>query len=176
MPGRRQLDDNRVIRPHLPSDENDTHHAGLAYDGSVCASLQNSGEKTWLEAIELHARIAQSRDLDDCLRPQVQTRSLRQAEEIHASRRHILTHVARSDGEPHSLKLIVQLGVNEVDLPQVGLCRIALHPRNMFDRQALVRVRLYTEPRDEPDARPRSLRERVAGASAHRDHPSRNLV
>lgn len=176
MRGGRELDDNCVVRAHFTADDNDTHHARLSYDRSVLSALQDSREKTWLKAIELRAGVAQSCDLDDCLVPQAQTCSLRQTEEIHAARRHIFTHVACGDGEPHSLKLFVQLGVNEVDLPQVGLRRVALHPRNMFDRQTLVRVCFHAESRDEPDARPRHLREGVAGASAHRDHASLNLV
>ena len=54
--------------------------------------------------------------------------------------------------KPAAAQLVVQLGVDQVHLAQVGLGRVARHPRAMLDRHAQMRVALDAQPGQQPDA------------------------
>ena len=64
--------------------------------------------------------------------------------------------------KPRSAELIVQLGVDEMDLAQVRLGRVAANPGAVLHRGAGVGVTLHPVPCDEPDAQARPLAEGVA--------------
>jgi hypothetical protein len=71
----------------------------------------------------------------------------------------------------------VQLGVDEVDLAQAWLARIAGHARAMLHGLARMRVAFDAQPGDEPDAALVWLAEGVRRASAdRRDSPTRNSL
>ena len=60
--------------------------------------------------------------------------------------RDVLAHLPRRHGEAGGAQLVVQLGVDQVHLAQVGLGRVARHPRAVLDGHALMRVALDAEP------------------------------
>src|SRR6266699_1778249 len=57
---RRQLDENRVARPHLAFCQDDGHDAGLADESPVFISPQHCGHQPWLEAVQLEAGVPQT--------------------------------------------------------------------------------------------------------------------
>ncbi len=69
-----------------------------------------------------------------------------------AAGRDVLAHLTGRDGEAGGRQLSMQLRVEQVHLAQIGLGRIARHPRAVLDRLAHVRVVFDSEPRQElPD-------------------------
>jgi hypothetical protein len=74
------------------------------------------------------------------------TASAPMVEEIEAAGRDVLAHLSGGDAETGGAELVVQFGVKQVDLTQVGLLRIAGHPRAVLDRRAGVRIALDAEP------------------------------
>ena len=90
-------------------------------------------------------------------------------EEIDATCSHVLAEIARFDREPSRTKLVVQLGVDEVHLPQVRLQRVPRHARPVPDGDALMRVSLHAQPRDETDTGLRRLAEGVAATPCDGD-------
>ena len=70
--------------------------------------------------------------------------------------------------EPRRPQLVVQLGVDQVHLAQVGLSRVARDPRAVLDRLALVGVALDAQPGQEPDAVVTLFGHRVRLAAADR--------
>ena len=69
--------------------------------------------------------------------------------------------------KPSLRQLVVQLGVDEVDLAQVRLARVTGHPRAVLHQLAQVRVAAHAEAGDQLDARPGRLAELVPPIAAH---------
>lgn len=61
----------------------------------------------------------------------------------------------------------MELCVDQVDLTQVGLARVSRYPRAMLDRLAEMRITLYAQSSEEPDAPLIRLGKRVRGTAAH---------
>src|SRR5680860_1455513 len=72
--------------------------------------------------------------------------------------------------------LVEELGVDEVDLPQVRLIRVPSHPRPVFDRRTAVRVALHAEPLQQPDNGARCLGEFVDCADTDRGDVAPDLA
>src|SRR3546814_8316106 len=81
----------------------------------------------------------------------------------------VLADLARPDVEPLRLQLVEQFGVDQVDLPEVRLGRVARDARAVLHRLAEMRVAGDTEAGDEADLGLIGLAERVRGAAADRD-------
>ena len=109
-----------------PAVSDDAHDAGLADQVALGVAVEHGGHQPRLDAVELVARVAQAGDLDDRLVAEAQARPGRQPSR---STPRVVTfspiwparHV-----EAAGPQLVVQLGVDEVDLAQVGLRRVAL--------------------------------------------------
>ena len=115
--------------------------------------------------VQLGARIAQTRHRDNRA-AQIQPRSDRQTEQIDTVGRDVLAHLPGRDGETGRAQFLVEFGVDQVNLAQVGLGRIARHPRAVLDRNALMRVAVDAEPGHELDAVLVGFDQRVRRASA----------
>ncbi|MFN8536830.1 MAG: hypothetical protein U0232_05070 [Thermomicrobiales bacterium] len=74
------------------------------------------------------AGVAEAGDLDHRRVAQMEFCAGRQAEQIDAARGDVLAHLAGGQVEPARAQLVVQLGVDEVDLAQVRLVGVARHP------------------------------------------------
>ena len=93
----------------------------------------------------------------------------REAEQVDAGRRDVLAHLTGLQPREALLgELVVQLGVDEVHLAQVGLRRVAAHVRAVLDGRAAVRVALDAEAREQADGVGVGLGHRVPGAHADR--------
>jgi hypothetical protein len=82
---------------------------------------------------------------------QPQPRSHRQPQQVDPARRHVLAHLAGPHLEAAPRELLVQLGVDQVDLAQVGLGGVAADPRAVLDGRAGVGVALHAEALDQDD-------------------------
>ena len=151
---RRQLEPDGVARPHHSVDPNDRHHAGLANHIALLIVPEQRSQEARLDAIELSARISQAHHFDGRRVAESQQCPSRQTEQVHAERRDVLAHLAGAHVEARRLKLIVQLGMNQMHLAQIGLARVARHSRAMPDGRSHVRVTLDSQPREQPDAGP----------------------
>ena len=72
-----------------------------------------------LEAVDLYARRAEARELDDRFFPDAQPSAGRQSKEREAARREVLAELTRRDEKSRLRQLVEQLRVNEVDLTKV---------------------------------------------------------
>jgi hypothetical protein len=100
----------------------------------------------------------------------VQSRAGRQGEQIDAAGGDVLAHLSRGHGEARATQLVVQFGVKQVHLAQVGLTRVARHTRAMLDGPAEMGVSLHAEPCEQPDVLPIRLGQRVGRARPHGGH------
>jgi hypothetical protein len=64
------------------------------------------------------------------------------------------------------LELVVQLGVDQMDLPEVGLGRVAAYAREVLDCDPCVRVALDTQALDQADPLGGGLAESMPGGDA----------
>ena len=103
--------------------------------------LNDDGERLLLGA---PGRLAER--LDDRLVAQSQSRAGRQPEQVDAARGHVLAHLAGRHLEPALAQLVMELGMNEVDLPQIGLRRIRAHAREMLEPLPEMSIPLNPEP------------------------------
>ena len=99
----------------------------------VVAAVSRSDKHTFSKpnqaGIELVARVAQPGDLDDGAAAEPQARTDGQAQQVEAAGGDVLAHLAWGDVEPRRAQLVVELGVDEVDLAEVALGRIAARTR-----------------------------------------------
>src|SRR5215472_1192052 len=165
-----QLDADRVARPDLAPLDDGGHDAGFADEAAISCAFQCRGHQARLDAVELGARVAQTGHLDHRHLAKPQARAGRQPQQIDAAGRHILTHLSGRDGEALVLQAVVQLAVDEMHLAQIGLSRVARHPRAVLDRGPRMRVSLDAEPGHQPDAVLVGLDQRVSRAAADRGH------
>jgi hypothetical protein len=75
----------------------------------------------------------------------------RTAQEIDSTRGDVFTHVSGFDGKPCRVELVMQLRVNQVDLPKIRLRRVCTHTRAMLDSFPCVAVAFDSEICNEPD-------------------------
>ena len=131
-------------------------------DWKTCSTTRASfDDQTLLNAVELCTWVAQTGDLDCCGVTESESGPGRQAEEIDATRRDVLAHLTRDDVETASLQFVEQLGMDQMDLPQVGLTWVAGNARAMFDRFALVSIVGNAETGDQDDRFLDRLRHRM---------------
>ena len=166
---RRELDLDSVAGAELAALPHDGHDSRLAEELPVGFSLERRVHQAVADSFQLDARIAQARHLDHCVLPKREVRTGGEAKEIDSPRRDVLAHYARADLVACGSKLVVELPVDEVDLPQIRGRGIPAHPGAVLHRLARVSIALDAEPCDEAGRRLAPLRERVAGASAHGD-------
>ena len=124
---RRQLDADRVARPYIAAGQHDGHDSGFADEAAVLGTLQGRPHQTWLNAVQLGAGVAQTGHLDNRHVAETKARAGRQPQEIDTAGRHILAHLPGRDGEALFSELVMQLGVDQVHLTQIGLARVARH-------------------------------------------------
>ena len=86
------------------------------------------------DPIQLSARIAQARHLDHRRVAQAQPGAGRQPQQVDAAGGDVLAHLPGHHREPGGPELLVQLGVDQVHLAQVGLVRVAGDARAVLDR------------------------------------------
>ena len=120
-------------------------------------------------AVELRARVAQAGELDDGVLAEVEPGADGQGEQVDAAGRDVLAEVAGCHREPATSELVEQLGLHEVDLPEVRR-RVRLAARHVLHHRARVRIPLDPDPGRKPHHVLVDLGERVHSAPAHRHH------
>jgi hypothetical protein len=101
----------------------------------------------------------------------------RQDEEVDAFGGDVFAHLTGGDLEAGGAQLGVELGVDQVDLAQVRLRRVACDPRAVLDGDAGMGVAVNAETGDEADHRLVALAHCVAAAAADRqDRPGHALL
>lgn len=168
MRGRGELEFDPVSRSNLSTVHHDPHDAGLANQVAARVVIEGGFHEAGLKLVELVARVAQAGDLYDGRAPNVQTRTRGEREQAQSDRGDVLTHAAWVDGEPTFAKLVVQLRVNEVDLAQIRLRRVAGDSRPVFHRRSLVGVVAHTQACDEQDRVAARFAQGVDGTPTHR--------
>jgi len=103
-----QFDAYDVARLDPATHDDDAHHARLPNEIAFGIPVEHGREEPILEIVELRARVAQTRYLDNRL-TDMQPRSGRQVQEVDPVRGHVLAHVAGANVEAFRPQLIVQL-------------------------------------------------------------------
>lgn len=163
----RQLDRDAIAGAHISPRDDDGHHPRLADQTPLGVAVHCRLHQPVGEPVELHARVAQPGDLDDGVGSEPQAGAARHTEQVDTSGGDVLPHVSRPDLEPDAAELVVELGMNEVDLPEVGPGRITAYPRSVLHGCAEVRVAFYTEPGHKGDGFSGWLGEAVFIVAAH---------
>jgi hypothetical protein len=165
----RALDADQVALVHDPSRHDDPHDPGEADQRAALVAPPRRLHEPGLQAVQLPARIAQPGDLDDRLLADVQRAPAREREEVEATSRDVLSHEPDVDLEPLGAKVDVQLRREQMDLTQVRLGGIAREPAQVLHRGATMRIALDAETREQPDALPCLLADRVLRAQVNGD-------
>ncbi len=122
---RRQLDGNGITGPYLAVRHYDRHYTGLVDDLAVIVAPECGAHQTRLDDIELDAGATQAGDFNNRNVADHQPRPERQAQEVYAASRDVLPHLAGPDAKAYFPQLVMQLRVNQMDLPEVGPFGIA---------------------------------------------------
>jgi hypothetical protein len=166
---RRKLDPDRRPDVHVARYKDNGHDTCFADQAAGFVVIEHRGHQTGLEFIQLRTRVAQAGYLDHRSFTQMQARPARQRQQVETARRDVLTHLASADFEADRAQLVVQLGLDQVDLPQIGLLWLARLARKMLDRTAEMRITLYAQAAQELDPILGRFTERVRRASADGD-------
>ena len=149
---RRHIDLDIVARADLTAVQDNRHDSGFANDVSVDVTIQCRGHQAGHEAIELDTGIAKACDLDESRRPKTQASTGGQREKINAARRDVFSDIPRRYRKAPATQLLKKLGVDEMDLPQVGHCGVAPNTRLVLHCGAQMGIPLDPEPRDKANA------------------------
>lgn len=161
-----------IARLHRSTGNDDSHNPGLADQIPRVIATEHGRHQAGLNAVQLLAGITQTGDLHDRFRADPEAGRRRQPEEIDSPDGDILPHLPGNDIEPSRPKLIMQLGVDQVNLAQIRLTRVARHPGAVLNGLSSVRVPLDPVPRDQHDRLEVLLAHRVGSAAADCDNPS----
>ena len=133
---RRHIDLDNAAGADLTPVQNNRHDAGFANDVSRDVTIQRRGHQAGHEAIELEAGISKACYLDESRRPETQARPGRQREKINAARSDVFPEISWRHRKALASKFLMKFGVDEMDLPQVGRCRVSSHERPVLHRGA----------------------------------------
>ena len=167
---RRHIDLDIVARADLTAVQDNRHDSSFANDVSVGVMIECRGHQPGHEAIELDTGISKSCDLDESRRSKTQASTGGQREKINAARRDVFSDVARRDRKALASQLLKKLGLNEMDLPQVGHCGISPHTRPVLHRGAQMGISIDPQSRYEANGVAPALAEAVGPATRDRDH------
>lgn len=174
MRRRREVNRDGVAGTHLAAGNHDPHDTGLADQTTLCVPIEYGVHQAWSEEVQLLAGVAQAGNLDHGLADR-EPGARRQGQQIEAAGGDVLAHVARPDLEPLCDQRLVQFGVKQMDLAQVGLRRIASHPRPMLDGHAGMTVALHAKPGQQGDRGLFRLGKAVVTAAADRNNMTRSV-
>ena len=167
---RRHIDLDIVARADLTAVQDNRHDSGFANDVSVGVMIECRGHQAGHEAIELDTGIAKACDLDESRRPKTQASTGGQREKINAARRDVFSDIPWRYRKAPPTQLLKKLGVDKMDLPQVGHCGVAPNTRLVLHCGAQMGIPLDPEPRDKVNAVAGALAEAVGPATRDRDH------
>ncbi len=158
------LDHDPVSRANLAAFEHDRHDPGLAQQRAVGRLRERCRQRARAYVgVDLAARIAQPGHLDQRCRSDPQTHAARQREQVDALRGDVLAERARRNLEARCGQLLEKLGMDQVDLTQVGRFRLLRLARKVLHGRPRMCIALDTEPFDQRDAVARHFREAVRG-------------
>ena len=123
----RHHDRDRVTCPDDAARDDHAHHAGAPYDGAVGGAAGHVAQQALVVRLDLDARVAQALDPDHGLGAEVEQGAGRQPEKVDAAGGDVLAEVAWGDVVPVPGEIVEELRVEQVDLPEVRLVRVAPH-------------------------------------------------
>jgi hypothetical protein len=187
--GLRKNHGDRLSREDVATAYDDRHDSCLANDGHGLALRRHAGrrrlvgrspvgsreddlEQPWLELVDLGTGIAQPRDAEDGPAELQQSPGWK-GKQIQTAGEDVLTKITRPKYVAQRPRLIEELGVDEMDLTQVGLVGVAPHTRAMSDKRPGVGVPSYSEVGDQRDGLHWHLAESVGRIAADRNHTGR---
>lgn len=149
---RRQRDGDVIAWCDRATCGDDAHDACLANQLSFRSAPEYCCSKTRLESVQLFARIAQAGEPDHGGLTDVKLGAGRQSQEVDTARRDVLADPAWMNLKPLRAQLFKELLVNEMDLPEIGLCWILCQTRAVLDRHPAMSISLDTQSSKQVDA------------------------
>jgi hypothetical protein len=144
MGQRRKFDADRVGRSDNSSRQDNGHDATLANDHAIRSPIKNHRKQARHEVFNLPTGIAQAGDFQHYFRTNPQQGAARQPKQINPLRGDILAKLGRANIEALGAKLIEQFGVDQMDLPQIGLRWVRSNAGTVFDSRAFMNVAFDT--------------------------------
>jgi hypothetical protein len=169
MRQRWQLHRDRVVGSNLAAGHDHRHDTGLADERTAGVAVEHRSHQAGLELIQLYARVAEPRDVENRRIPDSQPGARGEPEQVDPACRDVLTHVSRHHSESLGSQLVVKLGVNQMHLAEIRLGRITGHPRTVLNRPATVGISLHSEAGQQVDAILIGLAEGVTLSPAYRN-------
>jgi hypothetical protein len=140
-PGR-ELDANGVARGDGPSALHHAHDPGPAHELAVRIAADGDLQQARTKVIDLLAGVAQARHPHDRLIAQVQAGIARQCQRVQPCGQDILAKVPLGQFVSVLPGLVEELGLDQVNLTQIGLRGIRCYPRAVLHGDAGVGVAL----------------------------------
>jgi hypothetical protein len=114
-----QVHCDNISRGYIAAFDDNRHHASLPDELAVRIAIEHARRQAFCKRVNLPARIAQSGDFHYCLPSELQARPGWQSQQVETARCHVLADRTWLYIEALYTKLIQQLLVNEMHLPQV---------------------------------------------------------
>ncbi len=157
----RQLDADAVMRADGSTGYDDAHDPGLADQAPVLVAAKDGLHQPGLEVVQLITGVAQPGHLDDRVGTDVQPAAARKAEEVEAAGGDVLAQLPRCDVEAAIPQLVVEFGMNEVNLPQVR--RSPVRPNSGAMLHGHPGMRIVVHPDTDEEVRDDAVVTRSAG-------------
>lgn len=165
----RQLHAYAVMRSDGSTGDDDAHDPSLADQAPVLVAVKDSLQQPGLEVVQLITGVAQPGHLDDRVGTEMQPGAARQTEQVEAAGGDVLAHLSGCDVEAALSQLVVEFGMNEVNLPQVRRSRVGPNSGAMLHGHPGMRIVVHPDTGDELDAVLILLAELVHSTTADRD-------
>ncbi len=148
-----QRDQDLVARADEAGCNDNGHDPGLTNKLTIGVAGERCRHESLLEAVELGAGVAKPSDLNDGIGPDMKTSASRELEQGDATSGDVLAHKPWRDPETRGSELVMKFGVDQMNLPEVGLTGVTRDARAMLDRRAHVHITIYAETVEKPDRR-----------------------
>lgn len=140
---------DRVSRTYDATGYYDTHHSNLTDYGAIRALVHHQAKKARLELVDLLAWVSKSREGDERVGAESKHRARWQAEQLQTARGDVLAEGAWGNDVTFGTELVVELGVDQMHLPEIGLSRIGCDSRPVLHSGAEVGIAGYAQAGDE---------------------------
>ena len=147
----RQLYANRITGGDLAADDDEAHHPGFSHRIAFRIATETGSHQARLEFIKLVAWVSQPGDLHNHLGSDPQYRAAAEPQKVYTPRGDILAHEPRANLKPKFDQLVVKFGVEQMNLPQIGLGRIPGYPAAMLHRSPEMSIAFHTVACDQPN-------------------------
>lgn len=150
--------------------QHDGHDPCLSDQGPFGGPVKDRRQKARLKGLDLRAWVSKPGDFDQRMAAQAKLCALAQPQQLDALGGDVFAHLTVRNQVSTLEQLRKKFRLQQMNLSQVGLCRVSRHPGPVLDGDTKVGIAPNTVTGDEIDLRYLILRKRMKGLAVNGEH------